>query len=223
MLYDFHTHTFLSDGELLPMELIRRCLINGYTAMAITDHVGPSTVERVVEEVARECEIARRLWNFEVYPGVEITHVPARGIAEVASRARECGALVVVVHGETVVEPVEPGTNRAAVECPNVDILAHPGFITEEEASLATANGVFLEITRRKGHNTTNGYVARIARSTGAELLVNTDGHAAGDLLTPDFAVTVAKGAGLSEQEVESALHRNPEKLLSRIKSRNPV
>ena len=38
-MYDFHTHTFLSDGVLSPIELIRRALVRGYKAMAITDHV----------------------------------------------------------------------------------------------------------------------------------------------------------------------------------------
>ena len=37
-LYDFHAHSFFSDGELLPMELIRRAVVKGYTALAITDH-----------------------------------------------------------------------------------------------------------------------------------------------------------------------------------------
>ena len=30
--------------------------------------------------------------------------------------SRELGAKIVVVHGETVAEPVEPGNNRAAIE-----------------------------------------------------------------------------------------------------------
>ena len=40
-MYDFHTHTFLSDGVLAPTELIRRAIHNGYRVMAVTDHVGP--------------------------------------------------------------------------------------------------------------------------------------------------------------------------------------
>jgi histidinol phosphatase-like PHP family hydrolase len=67
-------------------------------------------------------------------PGVELTHVAPRRIAPLAQRAKELGAGLVLVHGETISEPVRPGTNRAAVECPAVDILAHPGLITLEEA-----------------------------------------------------------------------------------------
>ncbi len=40
--------------------------------------------------------------------------------------SKELGAEIVVVHGETSVEPVAPGTNNASVELSDVDILAHP-------------------------------------------------------------------------------------------------
>ena len=50
------------------------------------------------------------------------------------------------MHGETICEPVAPGTNRAAIEA-GVDILAHPGLITEEEARLAASKGVLLEVS----------------------------------------------------------------------------
>lgn len=220
MLYDFHTHTFLSDGELLPMELIRRCVVNGYTAMAIADHISASTVERVIVEAKRDAELGKKYWGIEVFAGVEITHVPAAGIAEVAEKALGCGAEVVVVHGETVSEPVEPGTNRAAILSGKVDILAHPGLITLEDAKLAAARDVFLEISCRKGHSLTNGRVVSLGREAGAKFLVNTDGHAPGDLLTEKHAVTVARGAGLSDDEIEVVLKENPKILLERIHKR---
>jgi histidinol phosphatase-like PHP family hydrolase len=121
-----------------------------------------------------------------------------------------------VVHGETPVEPVAPGTNRAAVECPDVDILAHPGFISEEDAALAASNSVTLELTSRGGHSLTNGHVARVARLTGAQLVVNTDTHAPSDLLDQAGARLVALGAGLSEEEAVAALTTTPWGLVSR-------
>lgn len=216
MAYDFHTHTFLSDGDLIPTELIRRAIVNGYEAMAITDHASSANLESLIEQVRRDCELAKSHWGFVVLPGVELTHCPASSIGGLAAQAKKLGAAIVVVHGETPVEPVEPGTNRAAVECPDVDILAHPGFITAEEAQTAAGHGVFLEITCRRGHSLTNGHVVRVARETGALLLVNTDAHAPSDLLNDSFARDVASGAGLSEQEVEQTLRANPQTLLSR-------
>jgi histidinol phosphatase-like PHP family hydrolase len=220
MLCDFHTHTFLSDGELLPMELIRRCLTNGYTTLGIADHISLSTVGRVITEAKRDAYLGKRDWGIDVFVGAEITHVPAEAIDEVASKGISCGADYLVVHGETVVEPVEPGTNRSAILSGKVDILAHPGLITAEDAKLAAEHNVFLEVTCRKGHSLSNGRVVQLGREAGAKFLINTDGHAPGDLLTDAFAWTVGRGAGLSDDEVKVVLYENPKILIDRIRSR---
>ena len=214
-LYDFHTHSFFSDGALLPMELIRRAHVNGYTAMAITDHASASNIEELVAKVTRDCDLAWEQWGFRVLPGVELTHCPPRSIAGLAARAKAAGAKIVVIHGETLVEPVPPGTNRASVECPDVDVLGHPGLLTEEEAVLAARNDVFLEITSRRGHCLGNGNTVVLGRAVGASFLVNSDTHSPGDLHTEAFARTVALGAGLTLDEADAALYENPKRLLA--------
>jgi len=220
MVYDFHTHTTLSDGVLLPMELIRRCIVNGYAALGIADHSSASTMGRVIREVRRDCALAQKYWGFSAFPGVELTHVPAASIGELAAEARRMGASHVVVHGQSPVEPVEPGTNLAAVSCEDVDVLAHPGDLTEEEARLAAENGVFLELSAKDGHSLGNGRVARVALDAGAKLLVNSDGHTPGQLLTEEKARKIARIAGLMPREVEQALVDNAEELVARIESR---
>jgi len=107
-----------------------------------------------------------------------------------------------VVHGEAPVEPVRPGTNRAAIEA-SVDILAHPGFITLQEAELARENGVCLEITARSGHNITNGHVVRMANLAKARMVVDTDTHAPENLIDSKRAVEIAIGAGLDPEEAD--------------------
>ncbi|MDR3708139.1 MAG: histidinol phosphate phosphatase domain-containing protein [Capsulimonadaceae bacterium] len=216
-LYDFHMHTFFSDGELLPTELIRRCIDKGYSALAITDHASASNIPTLLDQLRRDAELVMEHWGFQVLPGVELTHVPPASIAKLARQAKDAGAQVVVVHGETLVEPVPPGTNQASVECPDVDILAHPGLLTLEQAKLAERNGLFLEITSRGGHCLGNGNTALVARETGALLLVNSDTHAPRDIHTEAFARVVAQGAGLSDIEVEQTLHVNPLKLIARV------
>lgn len=216
-LYDFHMHSFLSDGELLPVELVRRCIVNGYTAMAITDHAGPGNAQFLAATVTREAQIVRQHWGVTVIPGVELTHVPAAAIEEVARNAKFDGAKLIVVHGETPVEPVEPGTNRAAILSSHVDILAHPGFLTEEEARIAAENGTFIEVTARRGHCLTNGHVVQVGRAAGVKFLVNSDTHSPGDILSEAHARKVALGAGLREDELETALVHNPRLLLEKL------
>ncbi len=153
MIYDFHTHTSLSDGELSPIELIRYALVNNHHAIALTDHAATTgELSRIIQETSEVCALARSHWNILAIPGIELTHIPAHAIIETAKKAKELGAWIVVVHGETIAEPVEKGTNLAALHSPHVDILAHPGLLSLEEARLAVTNGIFLEISARKGH-----------------------------------------------------------------------
>ena len=219
-MYDFHTHTFLSDGVLSPIELIRRAIVVGYQTMAITDHVGPGNLEYVLSTLKKDCEMAEKRWDIKVFTGVEITHTPIEDIDLLAKDARALGAQVVNVHGETIMEPVVSGTNLAAVSSQYVDILAHPGLITLDEASLAAENGVFLEISCRKGHGLANGHVANIARKTGATLILDSDAHEPDDLMTQEYAEKVAIGSGLNEKEKETILNQSPLTLIHRVNSR---
>jgi histidinol phosphatase-like PHP family hydrolase len=135
-----------------------------------------------------------------ILPGVEITHVPKGFIKDIIAFARELGIYYVVVHGETLAEPVEEGTNRAAIEG-GADILAHPGLIKEEDVALAKERGVFLEISGRKGHSLANGHVGSLAKRIGAKLLFDTDTHSPSDLVTVDQARRVVLGAGLTDED----------------------
>jgi len=220
MLFDFHTHTFLSDGVLLPIELIRRGISNGCTAIALTDHVSVSNFEQVIDALAADCRLAEKHWDIRAIAGVELTHLPPEAIPGLAARVRARGAELVVVHGETPAEPVAPGTNLAAVSCPDVDILAHPGPIDAELATLAAQNGIFLELSAHVGHCLGNGSVASVGRQADALLLVNSDAHLPEEVLTEDFAQRVAAGAGLSEAEVRQVLTFNPRQLLGRVDAR---
>ncbi len=203
---DLHTHTVYSDGVLIPAELARRALVKGITHLAITDHGDSSNLDLIVPRVARLCrELNGLKLGISVIPGIELTHVPPPLIAPLVERARSMGASIVVVHGETVVEPVAPGTNRAAVEA-GVDILAHPGLISVDEVELAAERGVALEITGRPGHAFTNGHVAALAREVGATCVFNTDSHQPRDLMDRNMALKVLRGCGLNLDEAEQVL-----------------
>jgi histidinol phosphatase-like PHP family hydrolase len=201
-MIDLHTHTLFSDGALVPAEHLRRFEELGYEAVAITDHADSSNMDFVIPRIVRAAEDLNPYSRTRLIPGIELTHVPPAMIGKLTEKARQLGALVVVAHGETPVEPVLPGSNRAALEA-GVDLLAHPGLISEDDARLAAEKNILLELSARKGHCLTNGHVARMAMLTGAGLSVNADAHDPGDFMTPERARTVALGAGLNEEQYE--------------------
>jgi len=214
-MYDFHCHTTMSDGELIPTELVRRMAVAGYTEMAITDHADFSNVEFLIE-AEKKVKKSAELYGVRLYTGVEVTHVPPEEIGEIAKYAKSLGAEVVIVHGETITEPVAPGTNLAAVTCPFVNILAHPGLISDEEAQLAAKNGIFLEVTSRNGHNKTNGHVVSVARRAGAKIVVQSDIHGPDDIINENMRNLVALGAGMSKDEAKAALSLTSKEILFR-------
>ena len=211
-MIDLHTHSLLSDGELLPSELVRRAEVKGYQAIAITDHVDASNIDWVISRLVKDCNELGKYFQIKVLPGAELTHVPPESIKPLAEEARKLGAKIVIVHGETIVEPVAPHSNLKALESP-IDILAHPGLINEEEVKLARKNSIMLEITSRKGHCLTNGHVAKLALKIGAGLVLNSDAHSPEDLITIDQARQIALGAGLDEDDF-SRLKMNARELL---------
>jgi histidinol phosphatase-like PHP family hydrolase len=205
-LVDFHTHTLFSDGELGPAELAQRARISGYNYLGISDHADNSNLEICVPALVRAAKELNGCYpDFTVIPGVELTHVPPQKIPDSIILAKKLGARYVVVHGETLVEPVEPGTNFAAI-LGGCDILAHPGFISPEEVQLAAKMGVYLELSARGGHSLANGHVALLAGNFDAKLLINSDAHDIGDILTLEMQKKVGMGAGLLEHEYEATM-----------------
>ncbi len=216
-MIDLHMHTFFSDGELVPTELIRRASVAGYRAIAITDHADRSNIEWLLGNIVGIVDDIGRAYNIDVVCGVELTHVPPQSIASTAAFARDKGAELVVVHGESIVDMVMPGTNLAAIEA-GVDILAHPGLISDLEVQLAAEKGVCLEITTRNGNSLTNGHVAKLAEKYGAKLVINNDAHAPGDILPPELIHKIALGCGMSEEQFEQA-QQNSAAIVAKIKS----
>ena len=212
-MYDLHTHTILSDGEMLPIELIRRMSVIGYTTVAITDHADHSNTEEILAALAKVRESAQ-IYGVKLLCGVELTHVPPPLIAGLAKSAKELGADIVIVHGETTVEPVAPGTNCAACGCKYVNVLAHPGLISIKDAKLAAKNGIALELTSRGGHNRTNGHVAQIAQVAGCQLVVDSDAHAPHDIMSEQAKFIVAKGAGLNDVQCREVISLNIDQFL---------
>ena len=217
MIYDFHTHTFFSDGINSPIELIRYAAAAGYKCIAITDHASYSNIDDLVSAAIKDCNLAEKYWDIIAIPGVELTSIPAESINDMAKYAKENGARIIVVHGESTVEKVEPGTNLKAVTSEHVDLLAHPGLITAEEAKKAAKNDVYIEITRRSGHSLSNGIVVKNGIQAGVKFLINSDAHSHKDLYMEGIQQKVAMAAGLEASDINEIFNINNMSFLKKL------
>jgi histidinol phosphatase-like PHP family hydrolase len=100
----------------------------------------------------------------------------------------------------------------------SVDILAHPGLITEEEVLLAKECSIYLELTSRKGHSLTNGHVARLAQKMGVPMILNSDAHAPGDIWPATRLHEIVVGAGLTKDDYHTMI-KNAEGIVERCLS----
>jgi histidinol phosphatase-like PHP family hydrolase len=215
-MIDLHTHTTFSDGHFNPAEHIRRAEVAGYHVVAMTDHADASMLEIVIPNIRKIVDENNKYNdNIKAVCGIELTHVLPETIAGLVKRSRDLGADLVNIHGETIVEPVLEGTNMAAIDA-GVDIIYHPGLITDDEVALAAEKGICLEITSRKGHSLTNGYVYQTAKKCGAKLVFNNDAHTSEDFVSQEMADKIMKGCGMTEGEVKG-IFKNSEDIAKKI------
>ncbi|QJT10661.1 histidinol phosphate phosphatase domain-containing protein [Oceanidesulfovibrio marinus] len=201
-MIDCNIHTTVSDGRLVPAEAAARARAAGCRAVILLDHADTATLEHTVEVLRKSAEDSIYT-DVDVFVGVELTFVPPALLSGAVARARELGAQLVAVHGESILAPVAQGTNLAAIES-GADLLAHPGILSHEEAALAAERGVHLEISLRAGHCLANGLVASLAREHGVKLLINSGAHEAPDFLPANVRRAAALGAGLSKDEYDA-------------------
>jgi len=201
-MYNLHTHTLLSDGALLPSEVAVRYLSLGYKAIAITDHVDYCNIKSTVAAILNFTRHWPKSSGIKVLPGIELTHLPLEQFKPLSNYARKAGIKIIIAHGETLVEPVIKGTNRAALEA-DIDILAHPGLISDADVKLAKKKNIFLELTGRRGHRDANEYVGERAIKFGAKLILNNDSHEPEDIISPQSLTEVGINSGLSRKQID--------------------
>ena len=217
MIYDFHTHTFFSDGENSPVELARFAAASDYKCIGFTDHESYCNIDELIDSITKDCKLISKYWDIIAIPGVEISNVPAKSIDEMAKYAKERGAKLVVAHGESLIEKVEPGTNWNAVNSKYVDMLAHPGFLTSEEAVIASNNDIYIELTHRAGHCLSNGIVAKIGTNANVKFLINSDAHGPDSLFCEGWQEIIAFAAGLTKEQVDEIMNINNKGFLKKL------
>jgi histidinol phosphatase-like PHP family hydrolase len=214
---DLHTHTFFSDGILIPSELVYSAKFKGYSAIAITDHVDFSNMDFVIPRIVKAVPMLSEYFEITVLAGAEISYLPPKLIKKAAQECRKLGAQIVVVHGETAAENTPPQTNINALDS-DIDILAHPGHLTKEQAEIAAASDIKIEISARISHGATNKQVAQSALAAGAKLILNSDTHVPEHLLTKELIEKTLDKAGLAADYYE-VMQKNALEVISKYKN----
>jgi histidinol phosphatase-like PHP family hydrolase len=201
-MYNLHCHSLLSDGVLLPSEVAMRYLDKGYKTIAITDHADYSNIKSTIQAILEFTDHWPEDSKIKVLPGLELTHLPLDQFQPLAEFARGKGVKIIIAHGETSVEPILKGTNRAALKA-DIDILAHPGLINDRDVQLAKEKGIFLEITSRRGHAESNPHVVDQALKFSAKLILNNDSHEPADIITPEQLIYIGLKSGLNRNQID--------------------
>ena len=140
-MFDFHIHVNCSGGRggLLPSEAMRLAKCAGFRAVGLIVRADPSTLPILLPTLKTLVKTCSLYADIEAFAGVELVHVPPALLPDAVGQAREQGAALILAHGESIprqlADVVETGTNLAAINA-GVDILAHPGLITVEDAHL---------------------------------------------------------------------------------------
>ncbi len=199
-MVDYHVH--VGEGYLLPSEAMRYGRRAGYKALGLLVRADSATLPLLLPWLLQMVRHYSLYAEVEAFAGVELVHVPPQLMPEAVAEARTLGAALVVGHGESLGDVVERGSNLAAIQA-GVDILAHPGLLTPEDAYMAAERGVILELSTAPRHSLCNARVAALAQQTGCGLVLNGDVKRQEDFASPDLRQGTLLGAGLTEEGME--------------------
>jgi DNA polymerase (family X) len=217
---DLHMHTTVSDGRADVETMARAAMQTGLEYIAITDHsqslaMANGLDERAaLEHAARIRALDARLDGIALLAGIECDIRPD-GRMDLADDCLAALDLVIAsVHSAFNQEP-EQMTDRLlrALECPWVDILAHPTgrlllrregyrYDVERVFGAAAGHGVAVEINSQVDRLDLNDTQARLAKERGLRLVIDSDAHSPAALGNLRWGVAVARRAWLTAGDV---------------------
>lgn len=201
----------------------------GFIAVGLVVRADQATLPVLLPGLADMVKNASLYAGIEAFAGVELIHVPPALLPDAVAKARELGAALVLGHGEGIpcsaTDTAERGGNLAAIEA-GVDILAHPGLITAEDAARAAERGVLLELSLAPRHSLANGHVALMAARHGCGVIIGGNFGKAADFVSPQATRALyraaAAGAGISPHTTEAAARTLAQNLLRACQGQTP-
>ena len=210
LYFDLNVHAY-PETDTAVEELIRVAKRYGYAGIAITNHDDVAVHEQPESDA--------------IYTGVEIR---AQSVVELKRKIKlHWGRVALVtVHGGN------DKINRAAVEDPKVDIVAHPsgekgeGVLNHVLVRYAAENGVAIDFNMDALIHSRRGDRARIiskmrdnvklVRKYQAPMIITSHAHSVYDLRAPREMIALASLFGMTEEEAERALSDTPACILAK-------
>jgi hypothetical protein len=180
--YDLHSHTYYSDGELAPAELVARAKAAGVDALAVTDHD--------VTAGLAEAALAAAQVGLELIPGVEISVTWERQTLH-----------VVGLHIDATHAPLQTGL-AALRDCRNERAheigrrLAKKGIADAHAAAARFARGPILSRTHFARFLVDAGHARDLRQAFQRFLGKGTPGHVPSEWVALDEAVGWIRAAG---------------------------
>ena len=219
---DVHMHTTASDGRADAWTMARAARDAGLRYIAITDHSRSLAMANGLDE-HRALEQARELRALSarddldglvVLAGIECDILPDGQLDLAPDCLAELDLVIASLHSAlNLAESAMTDRLLRAMECPWVDVIAHPTgrmILRREPARLAldrvfaaaAAHGVALEINGQPDRLDLDDVLARRARDAGVKLMVDSDAHSPTALGNLRWALTVARRAWLEPGDV---------------------
>ena len=219
---DLHMHTTATDGRADAWTMARAAGDAGLAYVAITDHSRALAMANGLDEhralahaaAVRALNGRDDLDGLTVLAGIECDILPDGRLDLADDCLAQLDVVIASVHSGFTQDPGEM-TDRLlrALDCPWVDILAHPtgrlilrrepaGVDVDRLFAAAAASGVALEINSQVDRLDLPDPLARRARDRGVALVVNSDAHSPAALGNLRWGITVARRAWLRAEDI---------------------
>jgi len=233
---DLHVHSRWSDGTATIRELALRAKELGYEYIAICNHsqslkfAGGVSLEDMAKKLEEIERVNREVSGIRVLSGTEVDIKTDGSLDYPNELLRRLDLVVAAVH-TGFKQPEELITRRvvAALENPNVDIIAHPtgrlissreGYSVDlgEVFAVAAETGTALEINAYYDRLDLSDVNCRRAQEQGVKLSIGTDAHHIDQLWMMRLGVAVARRGWVGPEQLLNTWEL--EKLLAWLKAR---
>lgn len=220
---DLHAHTDWSDGKASVMQMAEAAEERGYSWLAITDHAKNLKIARGLDEArlaaqgqeiaACNRELEQRGFRIRLLRSSEINFDPQGRPDYAPEILEELDFAIGAFHSKLRLTEDQTPRYLAALNCPQVDVLAHPrGRVFNHRVGLtadwdtvcrhAAELGKALEVDGIPDRQDMSADILALAVQHDTWISLGSDAHGVGQLHFLDYALAAALRAGVRPERV---------------------